>query len=206
MGRTSLYLLTSAHAVKARARTGGESPRGFGGVVEPRLGGGVGITMRRKTITLIVTLVLGAVGLTIAGQASAEQALSVSGTYTVGLILAPQLVRKSVPPASCFAVTRRASQLRTSAISPARLLPTSPNSSTARPVGQRAPEPRRSLARSMELLALGRSPGSTSSHRISIAPCPFFFPFNFDINSVACEGSGCLRGLAGQAHVHRYDL
>ena len=30
--------------------------------------------MRRKTITLIVTVVLGAVGLTIAGQASAERA------------------------------------------------------------------------------------------------------------------------------------
>jgi len=151
--------------------------------------------MRRKTITLIVTLVLGAVGLTIAGQASAERALSVSGTYTVasaGTFSCAQ-VGASGFMIRCnttgFTTSYSGSLTGTAVADFTQLI----NCATSRTTGTGT----ETFTGTIDGVA-GLGTLAWIDQFSSDFDCSFFFPFNFAINSVGVTGSGDFAGLQGR--------
>ena len=151
--------------------------------------------MRRKTITLLVTLVLGAVGLTIAGQASAERGLSVSGTYTVANPGTPTCVQVGASgfmfrcDTTGFTSSYSGDLTGTAVADFTQLI----NCQTGRTTGTGT----ETFIGTIDGVA-GLGTLAWIDQFSSDFDCSLFFPFNFDINSVGVTGSGAFAGLQGR--------
>ena len=152
--------------------------------------------MRRKSITLIVTLVLGAVGLTIAGQASAVRPLSVSGTYTVVPDLGTTTCVQVGASGFMFRcdttgfTTSYSGDLTGMAVADFTQLI---NCNTGRTTGTGT----ETFTGSLDGVA-GLGTLAWIDQFSSDFDCTFFFPFNFDINSVGVTGAAAFAGLQGR--------